>query len=205
MSDVSIRQRIWIQGWKDGACGFPAVHIRNTPEHDGLYDAGHAEGLKARAVAQKQAELVDAPLLQPRGKPSRRRQQSLFGDDPKAKGAVSVFVQYREAFAAGLEEAVGRAFVVPNIKGPDDPFVRALGAFAVKDGAKLGGAELLGWIRWHAKVWATTTVPGRFPLHEFVAWLNEGGHVRHVPQKPKEPERQELSSTPIAPRRAARR
>lgn len=191
------RQRAWMQGWEDGARGLQqCTHQVACGPNDSskeLIDAGnkgHAEGAKVRLAAIKQAVRFDAAALTPREKPSRRVQQSFFGDVPKAKASKSPLIAYREAFAAGARDALGHPFTCPSVRTADDPFVRAIDDWAVKDGAKLGGSERLTWVREQARRWVAEVATPKnleWPLQDFYKWLNTGGHLveKKTPEAPK--------------------
>jgi len=184
------RQCAWMQGWEDGAKDLtPPSYIRLSPDKD-AYLSGYNKGKAARVSAVKEAARFDTAALTPREKPSRRVQQSLFGDVPKAKASKSPLIAYREAFAAGARDALGHPFTCPSVKGADDPFVRAIDDWATKDGVKLGGSERLTWVREQARKWVAEVATPKnleWPLQDFYKWLNTGGHLveKKAPEAPK--------------------
>ncbi len=203
------RQRAWMQGWEYGTRGVSDINYAGcSSEQCEAIRSGQAEGAKVRLAAIKQAVRFDTAALTPREKPSRRVQQSFFGDVPKAKASKSPLIAYREAFAAGARDALGHPFTCPSVRTADDPFVRAIDDWAVKDGAKLGGSERLTWVREQARRWVAEVATPKnleWPLQDFYKWLNTGGHLveKKAPEAPR-PSRIDLTNVHIAPRRAAR-
>lgn len=130
-------------------------------------------------LPEKAPEAQKAPAPQP--PPSKPVQGTLFEQEQakatKVKKGPSAATRYREAFASGVQDATGRPFAAPPVKGPEDVLMVALRTHARNGDELIRGDDLIAWLRYHVAMWAKqSNAPEQFPYHKFVEWLNSGGH-----------------------------